>query len=214
VRLFGAQETNGWDQISLSTGHLLLRPDPDCVVSDSALAAQLEGGDTAARVSSSDGIAAHMKQERCHRESSGTPLLPSYGISSIFSPEEVVNRMRQTCTARSPSLLSSTTIPSSSSLEKSASKRSSALRQDSYKRLDEMVQRQGVNSLPGQQHDDMGLDALLRFMPAFVRSNCLSGYNASTLMDHRVVTILFIIADMKVGVANAVCRQPPLCSLL
>jgi hypothetical protein len=46
--------------------------------------------------------------------------------------------------------------------------------------------------------NDMGLGALLRFLPVFVRQNCVSRQNPTTLMEHRLVTVLFIIADMKV----------------
>jgi hypothetical protein len=47
--------------------------------------------------------------------------------------------------------------------------------------------------------NEMGLGTLLRFVPDFVRFNCLSRDNHSTLMEHRRVTILFIVADMTVG---------------
>lgn len=52
-----------------------------------------------------------------------------------------------------------------------------------------------------QVYDSMGLDALLRFMPDFVRSKCIARHNHTTLMEHRVVTILFVVADMKVRFA-------------
>lgn len=47
--------------------------------------------------------------------------------------------------------------------------------------------------------DSMGLGDLLPFLPEFVRKKCLSGqHTLSTLMEHRSVTVLFIIADMQV----------------
>eukprot|EP00873_Tetraselmis_striata_P020689 jgi/Tetstr1/440953/TSEL_029222.t1 len=46
-------------------------------------------------------------------------------------------------------------------------------------------------------NDDMGLMGLLSFMPECVRPQCLLGQNLTTMMEHRVVTILFIVADME-----------------
>eukprot|EP00873_Tetraselmis_striata_P026005 jgi/Tetstr1/446269/TSEL_033813.t1 len=46
-------------------------------------------------------------------------------------------------------------------------------------------------------NEDMGISALLRFIPECVRSQCLLDQNLTTMMEHRVVTILFIVADMK-----------------
>lgn len=44
----------------------------------------------------------------------------------------------------------------------------------------------------------MGMDALLRFMPSFVQRSCLEGHGNKGLMEHRMVAILFVIADLKV----------------
>lgn len=46
--------------------------------------------------------------------------------------------------------------------------------------------------------DRMGMDALLRFVPSFVQRSCLEGRGSQGLMEHRMVSILFCIADMKV----------------
>eukprot|EP00873_Tetraselmis_striata_P001145 jgi/Tetstr1/421409/TSEL_001176.t1 len=45
--------------------------------------------------------------------------------------------------------------------------------------------------------DRMGMDALLRFVPSFVQRSCLEGRGSQGLMEHRMVSILFCIADMK-----------------
>lgn len=46
--------------------------------------------------------------------------------------------------------------------------------------------------------DCMGMGALLRFVPSFVKHSCLEGRGSTGLMEHRMVAILFCIADMKV----------------
>ena len=54
-------------------------------------------------------------------------------------------------------------------------------------------------SFQQEKREHLGMGALLRFLPSCVRENVLSGNYTSTLMEHRIVTVLFIIADMKVG---------------
>eukprot|EP00873_Tetraselmis_striata_P038272 jgi/Tetstr1/458536/TSEL_044939.t1 len=48
-----------------------------------------------------------------------------------------------------------------------------------------------------EERDAAGLDALLRFMPQFVRSKCVAGHSFSALMEHRTVTTMFVIASME-----------------
>ena len=50
-----------------------------------------------------------------------------------------------------------------------------------------------------EKREHLGMGAVLRFLPSCVRRNVLGGQSTHTLMEHRYVTILFIIADMKVG---------------
>eukprot|EP00873_Tetraselmis_striata_P033056 jgi/Tetstr1/453320/TSEL_040311.t1 len=46
-------------------------------------------------------------------------------------------------------------------------------------------------------NNDMGMISLLRFLPECVRSQCLLNQNLTTMMEHRVVAIVFIVADME-----------------
>jgi hypothetical protein len=46
--------------------------------------------------------------------------------------------------------------------------------------------------------DRMGARALFRFLPSFVQQSCLEGFGSASLMEHRMVTVLFIVADLKV----------------
>lgn len=42
-----------------------------------------------------------------------------------------------------------------------------------------------------------GLDPLLRFMPSFVKQSCFEGHDNIWLMEHRMVAVLFVVANMK-----------------
>jgi hypothetical protein len=223
TRLFGRQQTENWEQTLLSSGHLLLRPkEGDDLLRDMS-AGQTEAGGISEKAlvktkSAGATIPSVVGRRNC-RQSLDMLLMPRYENNVMCPPEAVVNRMQEMKKAESSAVLSNPTYAAFDASRDSAMAtgetgvmRGSRGNESSYKRLEEMVQRHTVSSPPVSKQDDMGLDALLRFMPAFVRSKCLTGHNTNTLMEHRVVTILFIIADMKVKGGSAPCR-PSTCQL-
>lgn len=112
----------------------------------------------------------------------------------LCSQEEVVNRMQQEERSRSASCSSIRLAEANNSH-----------RRDSPLSLVRDASMFGSRTAI-EAEDDMGLGPLLRFMPGFVHSQLLAGYNPSSLMEHRMVTILFVIADMEVSSLACSCH--------
>jgi hypothetical protein len=191
VRLWAPRETGHWAQRRLPSGHVVFFPEGrhhgHLTGLHGAAVARVQGN--ASRSLAQSEMGSLPGPQRSSLEMEQRPL----GAIQMRLVRKVVSFMREIETARSSSLLLNGDSPTSgrSILAESPSWQVVSSRHHSY----------SVGSLTeGSRGDRMGLDALLRFVPECVRSKCLAGHRAlSTLMEHRVATILFIVADMKVS---------------
>ena len=178
-------EQGRWLESELPSGSLLLRPGEGLIPMPRT---------PEARVSASPHNSFEMPAGRKSYHLSYARHLdtPKYA-NSVCSPEEVVRRMRQNVETESAA--------------GRASANGSLTASDFLTRVDSFGSDwDSVHS--GEQQDLMGADALLRFTPDFVRQKLLDGHSVSVLMEHRLVTVLFIVADMQVrGCGGSLCRR-------
>lgn len=115
--------------------------------------------------------------------------------------EKILARMYEISQARlqistDASLHDSTaSIPANQPLSRRRLSKSRATRRATWHNDPDLL-LQAISSSSG--NDDMGLELLLRYTPECVRAKCLSNHNPDTLMEHRLVTILFVIANLQV----------------